>query len=74
PNTPGVDTPIHYESNNQKADVTYVDQTTGQTIKTDRFTGKGGSTSAYRTKTSIDQLTKQGYELVSDNYPANGVV
>uniref|UniRef100_UPI0032DEC715 mucin-binding protein n=1 Tax=Leuconostoc citreum TaxID=33964 RepID=UPI0032DEC715 len=74
PNTPGVDTPIHYESNNQKADVTYVDQTTGQTIKTDRLTGKGGSTSAYRTKTSIDQLTKQGYELVSDNYPANGVV
>ncbi|MGR8810007.1 mucin-binding protein, partial [Leuconostoc citreum] len=74
PSKPGVDTPIHYQANDQKANVTYVDQTTGETIKTDHLTGKSDQTSDYRTKASIDELTKQGYELVSDNYPANGVV
>ncbi|GDZ83454.1 hypothetical protein LCIT_06960 [Leuconostoc citreum] len=74
PSKPGADTPIHYQANDQKANVTYIDQTTGQTIKADQLTGKSDQTSDYRTKASIDQFTKQGYELVSDDYPANGVV
>ena len=54
--------------------VNYVDQDTGQTIQIDALTGKGNTTSDYRTTSTIADLKNKGYELVSDNYPANGVV
>ncbi|AQN80082.1 hypothetical protein A9176_06855 [Leuconostoc garlicum] len=74
PSTPGTDTPIHYTANEQKASITYIDQTTGNTITVTTVTGKSDQTSDYRTQPTIDSLTNHGYELVSDNYPKNGVV
>ena len=74
PNKPGTDTPLHYQANDQKAQVSYTGQTTGKTITTDSFTGKSDKISDYRTKSTIDKLTKQEYEFVSDDYPTNGVV
>lgn len=62
------------QSDNQNASVTYIDQTTGITIKTDSLTGKSGQVSDYRTNDTITWLTGRGYELVSNDYPDNGVV
>ena len=74
PTKPGEDTPLHYKAHDQQATVTYVDETTGQTITVDRLTGKSDTKSAYRTQDKINELINQGYEFVSDTYPADGVV
>src|SRR5699024_7243555 len=74
PTKPGDDTPLHYEANDQQATVTYVDETTGKTITTDTIHGGSDTTSDYRTQVEINKLINQGYELVSDTYPADGVV
>ncbi|MDO4670738.1 MAG: MucBP domain-containing protein [Aerococcus sp.] len=74
PNKPGEDTPIHYEANDQKATVTFIDDVTGKPIHVETLTGKGGSTSPYTTAEQIKALEAMGYKLVSDNYPENGVV
>ncbi|WP_436633884.1 mucin-binding protein, partial [Lactobacillus acidophilus] len=54
--------------------VTYIDDTTGETLSTKDLTGDYGSTDPYRTGDTIADYEKQGYQLVSDNYPTNGVV
>ncbi|MGT2827125.1 mucin-binding protein, partial [Streptococcus himalayensis] len=74
PNDPSQDTPITYEANNQKATVTFIDDTAKKNIEVKNVPGKTDQTSDYRTKPTIDKLTAQGYVLVSDNYPATGVV
>lgn len=74
PTRPGDNTILHYEANDQQATVSYVDATTGKTIKVDNLTGVSDSRSDYRTQNHIQDLLNQGYELVSDTYPANGVV
>ncbi|MDO4680162.1 MAG: MucBP domain-containing protein, partial [Aerococcus sp.] len=73
PNKPGEDTHIHYEANQQKATVTYIDDKTGQTIHTENLIGKGGTKSDYTTADKIAELEQQGYELVSNNFPADGL-
>ncbi len=47
------------------ATVTYIDDTTGQTLKTDSFTNISNPT--YTTASSISSYQSQGYQLVSDS-------
>ncbi|WP_431739958.1 mucin-binding protein, partial [Lactococcus petauri] len=54
-----------------KGSVSYVDDTTGKTLKTDSISGTTGSKSSYSTSGSIADYKKQGYELVTDGYPAD---
>ncbi|PST72952.1 hypothetical protein AEH57_07310 [Lactococcus garvieae] len=65
---------IIYTSNQEAANVTYIDNTTGKTLSTKDLTGDYGSTDPYRTGDTIADYEKQGYQLVSDNYPTHGVV
>ena len=65
---------IIYTSNQESAKVTYIDDTTGKTLSAKHLTGDYGSTDPYRTGDTIADYEKQGYQLVSDNYPTNGVV
>ena len=58
----------------EAANVTYIDDTTGKTLSAKDLTGDYGSTDPYRTGDTIADYEKQGYQLVSDNYPTNGVV
>ncbi|WOY89711.1 MucBP domain-containing protein [Ligilactobacillus murinus] len=75
PDKPGEDTPVIYVKNqDQKAVVKYIDDTTGETLETKDLAGKAGATSDYRTADTIANYVNKGYELVSDNYPADGVV
>ncbi|WP_180932623.1 mucin-binding protein [Levilactobacillus brevis] len=54
------------------ATVTYVDATTGAVLGTMSLTGSPDTPSDYRTATTIAAYVKQGYELVSDDYPTSG--
>ncbi|GIC73728.1 hypothetical protein LFLT20_07320 [Limosilactobacillus fermentum] len=71
PSDPTKDTTITYTADNQKGSVSYVDDTTGKTLKTDSISGTTGSKSSYSTSGSIADYKKQGYELVTDGYPAD---
>ncbi|MBB1109753.1 MucBP domain-containing protein, partial [Limosilactobacillus sp. pH52_RY] len=71
PDKPGEDTPVVYHQNVQ-ATVNYVDDVTGQTLKTDTLNGVEGNKSDYSTKSSIASYENQGYKLVSDDFPADG--
>ena len=63
-----------YTANHEAAKVTYIDDKTGKTLSAKALTGDYGSTDPYRTGDTIADYEKQGYQLVSDNYPTNGVV
>lgn len=65
---------VIYSPNAEKANVTYIDDKTGKTLSTKDLTGNYGSTDPYRTSETITGYESQGYQLVSDNYPTNGVV
>ena len=65
---------VVYTPNQEKATITYIDDTTGKTLKTDTTTGNFNSDSNYDPQTVINQYEKQGYQLVSDNWPTNGAV
>ncbi|WP_261722424.1 mucin-binding protein [Weissella cibaria] len=71
---PGGDTTITYTANEQKATVTFIDDTTGDTLQVVDLTGKSDKTDAYRTATDIATYERAGYILVSDDYPTDGVV
>ena len=74
PTNPGEDTPVVYTPDTPvtpvtvQGKVTYVDDTTGQTISTDNFSGKVGDKITYTTADKISELEGQGYELVSNNF------
>ncbi|RMX28124.1 mucin-binding protein [Limosilactobacillus reuteri] len=74
PTNPGEDTPVVYTSDTPvtpvtvQGKVTYVDDTTGQTISTDNFSGKVGDKITYTTADKISELEGQGYKLVSNNF------
>ena len=70
PSDPTKDTTITYTADQQEGNVSYVDDTTGKTLKTDSISGTTGSKSSYSTSGSIADYKKQGYELVTDGYPA----
>ena len=65
---------VTYSVDNQKANIKYVDETTGDTLKTDPINGDSNTTSDYSTADEIAALEGQGYELVSDTVPAGGIV
>ncbi|MEK1396602.1 KxYKxGKxW signal peptide domain-containing protein, partial [Limosilactobacillus fermentum] len=71
PSDNGTDTTITYTADKQKGSVSYVDDTTRKTLKTDSISGTTGSKSSYSTSGSIADYKKQGYELVTDGYPAD---
>ncbi|MEE6705374.1 mucin-binding protein, partial [Limosilactobacillus reuteri] len=73
-NSGNLDFTVTYTPNQEAANVTYIDDTTGKTLSTKDLTGDYGSTDPYRTGDTIADYGKQGYQLVSDNYPTNGVV
>ncbi|MGT2548117.1 mucin-binding protein, partial [Streptococcus milleri] len=64
---------VVYTANQEKAQVRYIDDTTGATLETKELTGDYNTTDAYRTTKTIKKYTDKNYELVSDNYPADGV-
>ncbi len=70
PSDPTKDTTITYTADTQKGSVSYVDDTTGKTLKTDSISGTTGSKSSYSTSGNIADYKKQGYALVTDGYPA----
>ena len=65
---------VTYVANKEAAKVTYIDDTTGKTLSSQDLSGDYGTTDSYRTADSIKGYEDQGYQLVSDNYPTNGVV
>ncbi|MTR28136.1 LPXTG cell wall anchor domain-containing protein [Streptococcus salivarius] len=70
PSNPGADTPVVYRKADQKAVITYVDQTTGQTLANDQVGGKSGEAINYSTADKIKYYEDRGYVLVSDEFPA----
>jgi len=64
------DTKIVYVKADQKAVITYVDQTTGQTLANDQVGGKSGESINYSTADKIKYYEDRGYVLVSDEFPA----
>ena len=73
PATPGdlsSDTKVVYVKNNQKASVTYRDETSGSTLETVALAGKSGEAVNYSTAERIKHYQGLGYVLVTDGYPA----
>ncbi|MGQ7396344.1 mucin-binding protein [Streptococcus suis] len=64
---------VIYTPDTQKATITYIDETTGETITVDEVTGDTDSPIGYTTADRIKALEEQGYELVTDGYPADSV-
>lgn len=64
---------VKYAPDAQKATVTYIDDTDKKNLKTDKLTGYSNETSDYRTTDSITTYKNEGYVLVSDGYPADGM-
>ena len=65
---------VTYTPNQEKATVTFIDDTTGKTLSTETLTGAYNTDSNYNPQATIDSYEKQGYQLVSDDYPTNGAV
>lgn len=73
PATPGdlsSDTKVVYVKNDQKASVTYRDETGGSTLETVALAGKSGESVGYSTAERIKHYQDLGYVLVTDGYPA----
>ncbi|MHC5522584.1 mucin-binding protein [Ligilactobacillus saerimneri] len=58
-------------SNTSLAQVSYIDQDTGNTLFTDGINGNSGDTINYTTQERLAQLAKAGYKLVSDGWTTN---
>ena len=56
----------------QTITVTYQDDTTGTVLSHEDLTGELGTTSDYQTAATLQDYQQQGYEVVSDGYPAGG--
>lgn len=59
---------VYYTPNTQRASVTYVDDTTGDELAKDEFTGLSDEKMSYSTASKIADYQTQGYELVSNDY------
>ena len=58
---------VTYTADAQKATVTYIDDTTGKTLKTTPLSGKTNAKSGYTTANDIQAYKDLGYVLVSDS-------
>lgn len=59
---------VTYTPDIQRVIINYIDDTTGQTLKTDCVQGNSDSVINYQTKTQIDQYLNQHYILVSNDF------
>ncbi|QDZ70953.1 mucin-binding protein [Pediococcus pentosaceus] len=64
---------VVYKINDEKAQVTYYDDTTRKKLSEKGLNGAYRTRDSYRTVNAINQYKWAGYELVSDDYPQNGV-
>ena len=74
PATPGdlsSNTKVVYVKNDQKASVTYRDETSGSILETVALAGKSGEAINYSTAERIKHYQDLGYALVTDGYPAS---
>ena len=63
-----------YTVNKSNAKVTYIDDDDNhKVLETKELTGDYNTTDPYRITETIKKYTDKNYELVSDNYPADGV-
>lgn len=58
---------VKYKADDQKATVTYIDDTTGKTLKATPLSGKTNAKSGYTTANDIQAYKDLGYVLVSDS-------
>ena len=72
-NSDNIEKTVVYTANPASAKVTYIDDTTGETLETKDLNGFYGQTDPYRTAETIKTYTDRNYGLVSDGYPATGV-
>ena len=72
-NSDNIEKTVVYKANPASAKVTYIDDTTGETLETKDLNGFYGQTDPYRTAETIKTYTDRNYGLVSDGYPATGV-
>ena len=73
-NTANITIKVTYTANTQEAKIYYIDDQTHKVVLTKTLTGKFKTKNSYRTATDIKTLKKQGYIMVSDNYPKNGII
>ena len=64
---------VTYAPNVQIAHVKYIDDTDHKVLTQDDLNGRTGETSGYHTAYRITEFKGQHYDLVSDNYPADGI-
>ena len=69
PSKPEEDTSVVYRKAIQEATITYIDQTTGTSLESDRVTGKSGEIIEYTTADKIAFYESRGYELLTDELP-----
>ena len=65
---------VVYTPDPQKAIVTYIDQTTGEELRTDTMNGVTHGHSGYTTKDKIKNYEDNGYALVSDQTNGNEII
>lgn len=65
---------VTYNPDAQTAIVNFIDDDTGKVIKPVTLNGHTADTDSYRTASDIKSLENEGYELVRDDYPTDGVV
>ena len=58
---------VTYKANTQKLDVAFIDDTTGETLKTVTKDGVSDGSANYNTKNDIDGYKAQHYNIVSDS-------
>ena len=63
---------VTYRKDAQKAVIRYVSTNGNRVLTTDEVTGKSGEAIAYSTTSQINEFKKQGYNLVSDEFTADG--
>ncbi|MGV0167535.1 mucin-binding protein [Furfurilactobacillus sp. WILCCON 0119] len=64
---------VTYRGNPEKATVTYFDQTANKQLSSKSLPGLYGSTNSYTTAAQIAAYEKQGYVLVSSDFPVDGI-
>ena len=73
-NSDNVDRTVTYKADKQTINVKFIDDTTGQTLKTVTKTGLSDMDSGYNTKSNIDDYKNAHYVLVSDSTNGNKLV
>lgn len=65
---------VTYSANTQNLDVVFIDDTTGETLKTIKKTGSSDTPADYSTKNDISDYKDQHYNLVSDSTNGQNLV